>query len=35
MAAIGFIKEAKKQGLGIPRDYAVVGFDDIRGGRRS
>jgi LacI family transcriptional regulator len=29
MAAIGFIKEAKKQGLVIPRDYAVVGFDDI------
>jgi LacI family transcriptional regulator len=29
MAAIGFIKEAKKQGLVVPRDYAVVGFDDI------
>jgi LacI family transcriptional regulator len=29
MAAIGFIKEAKKHGHVIPRDYAVVGFDDI------
>jgi LacI family transcriptional regulator len=29
MAAIGFIKEAKKNGCVIPRDYAVVGFDDI------
>jgi LacI family transcriptional regulator len=29
MAAIGFIKEAKARGLVIPRDYAVVGFDDI------
>jgi LacI family transcriptional regulator len=29
MAAIGFIKEAKKRGCVIPRDYAVVGFDDI------
>jgi LacI family transcriptional regulator len=29
MAAIGFIREAKKQGCVIPRDYAVVGFDDI------
>ena len=29
MAAIGFIKEAKKCGCVIPRDYAVVGFDDI------
>ncbi len=29
MAAIGFIKEAKKMGHVIPRDYAVVGFDDI------
>jgi len=29
MAAIGFIREAKKQGCAIPRDYAVVGFDDI------
>ena len=29
MAAIGFVKEAKKQGLVVPRDYAVVGFDDI------
>jgi LacI family transcriptional regulator len=29
MVAIGFIKEAKKNGCVIPRDYAVVGFDDI------
>ena len=29
MAAIGFIKEAKKQGRVIPSDCAVVGFDDI------
>jgi DNA-binding LacI/PurR family transcriptional regulator len=29
MAAIGFIKAAKRQGLSIPQDYAVVGFDDI------
>jgi LacI family transcriptional regulator len=29
MAAIGFIKTAKKHGLSIPGDYAVVGFDDI------
>jgi LacI family transcriptional regulator len=29
MAAIGFIKAAKRQGLSIPKDYAVVGFDDI------
>jgi LacI family transcriptional regulator len=29
MAAIGFIKEAKKSGSVIPRDFAVVGFDDI------
>jgi LacI family transcriptional regulator len=29
MVAIGFIKEAKNQGCVIPRDFAVVGFDDI------
>jgi LacI family transcriptional regulator len=29
MAAIGIVKEAKKRGLVLPRDLAVVGFDDI------
>ncbi|NLG18525.1 MAG: LacI family transcriptional regulator [Fibrobacter sp.] len=29
MVAIGIIKEAKKEGLRIPQDCAVVGYDDI------
>jgi LacI family transcriptional regulator len=29
MVAIGVIKEAKKRGLKLPADLAVVGFDDI------
>jgi DNA-binding LacI/PurR family transcriptional regulator len=29
MAAIGIIKEAKKRGFTLPKDLAVVGFDDI------
>jgi LacI family transcriptional regulator len=29
MVAIGIIKEAKKSGLSLPGDLAVVGFDDI------
>ena len=29
MVAIGIIKEAKKQGIKIPEELAVVGYDDI------
>lgn len=29
MVAIGIIKEAKKRGISIPQDLAVVGYDDI------
>jgi DNA-binding LacI/PurR family transcriptional regulator len=29
MVAIGIIKEAKKRGVKVPQDLAVVGFDDI------
>jgi LacI family transcriptional regulator len=29
MAAIGIIKEAIKAGLSVPKDLAVVGFDDV------
>ena len=29
MVAIGIVKEAKKRGVRIPEDWAVVGFDDI------
>lgn len=29
MVAIGIVKEAKKRGVSIPQDLAVVGFDDI------
>jgi LacI family transcriptional regulator len=29
MVAIGIVKEAKKQGLMIPRDLAIVGYDDL------
>ncbi len=29
MVAIGLIKEAKKKGVNVPEEFAVVGFDDI------
>ncbi len=29
MVAIGIIKEAKKKGLRVPEDWAVVGYDDL------
>ncbi|SMP61792.1 LacI family DNA-binding transcriptional regulator [Anoxynatronum buryatiense] len=31
-AALGFIKGLQEQGLVIPRDYSVMGYDDIREG---
>ena len=30
MTAIGLMREAYDQGINVPRDLSVVGFDDIR-----